>query len=216
MFCSNCGRQLPDSAKFCPDCGQPIKIPGKPIVTEPEAEPVVEPEPVPVAAPEPVTEPEPVKAPEPEPVKAPEPEPVKAPEPEPVAEPEPEKREQKKSRYTPAVVPEQADEPAFEPDPEPVVPEENRPLGPWAYFGYGLLFSIPVIGFILLIVFSFAGKNVNRKNFARSYWCWVILVIALILIGVVILLTGILRGLTNGLAAWLSSIGLTWLAGFFG
>ncbi len=165
MFCSNCGKQLPDSAKFCPDCGQPIIIPERPTVKEPE----------PVRAPEPVKEPEPVRAPEP-------------------------------VRVT-------ADEPAFAPTPEPVVPEENRPLGPWAYFGYGLLFSIPVIGFILLIVLSFAGKNVNRKNFARSYWCWALLVIALILIAVVILVTGVLRGATDSVAAWLSGIGLGWLAG---
>ena len=178
MFCSNCGKQLPDNARFCADCGQPVRIPEKPIVTEPEPEPVAAPVPP--------------------------------------AEPAPKQYEQKKSFYAPESAPEPVDEPAFEPDPEPVVPEENRPLGPWAYFGYGLLFSIPVIGFILLIVFSFAGKNVNRKNFARSYWCWAILVLALILIAVVILLTGILRGLTSGLAAWLSSIGLTWLASFFG
>ena len=162
MFCSNCGKQLPDNAKFCPDCGQPIIIPENPIVKEPEPEPV--------KAPEPVAAPEPVKAPEP------------------------------------------VDEPVFAPAPEPVVPAENRPLGPWAYFGYGLLFSIPVIGFILLIILSFAGRNVNRKNFARSYWCWAILVIALILIAVVILLTGVLRGVTDSVAAWLNGIGLSWLA----
>ena len=112
--------------------------------------------------------------------------------------------------------PPKVDEPIFEPDPDPVVPEENRPLGPWAYFGYGLLFLIPVVGFVLLIVFSFAGKNVNRKNFARSYWCWAILCLALILIFVVVLLTGLLRGVTTGLAVWLNSIGLSWLAGLIG
>ena len=24
MFCQNCGKQLPDSAKFCSGCGQPV------------------------------------------------------------------------------------------------------------------------------------------------------------------------------------------------
>ena len=176
MFCSNCGKQLPDNAKFCPDCGQPIIIPETTYVSEPE------PEPVPVAAPEPVKEPEPVRAPEPVRV------------PDPVKENEP------------------VDMPMFVPAPEPVVPEENRPLSPWAYFGYSLLFSIPFIGFILLIVLSFAGRNVNRKNFARSYWCWALLVIALILIAIVILVTGVLRGATETVAAWLSGIGLGWLA----
>lgn len=110
---------------------------------------------------------------------------------------------------------EPADTPIFKPEPEPVVPAENRPLSPWAYFGYSLLFSIPVIGFILLIIFSFAGKNVNRKNYARSYWCWLILVLAFALIAVIIVLTGVLRNVFGGFAAWLNSIGLTWLAGFF-
>ena len=105
------------------------------------------------------------------------------------------------------------DQPIFEPEPDPVVPEENRPLGPWAYFGFGLLFMIPVIGLILLIIFSFAGKNVNRKNFARSYWCWAILILALVLIAAIILLTGVLRGVLSGVAGWLTGIGLGWLAG---
>lgn len=122
----------------------------------------------------------------------------------------------------PVIVPEPEPQPEPErisvsaPTEEPTVPEENRPLGPWAYFGYGLLFSIPVIGFILLIVFSFAGKNVNRKNFARSYWCWIILAIALVLIVFVLLLLGILRGLTEGVAHWANSIGFTWLAKLIG
>lgn len=47
--------------------------------------------------------------------------------------------------------------------------ERFRPLSPWAYFGYGVLFSIPVIGLILVIVFSLSDGNVNRRNFARSF-----------------------------------------------
>ena len=204
MFCSNCGKQLPDEARFCDRCGMPVREPIHIPEPEPETEPVKdpepEPEPEPVKIPEPEPEPEPVRIPEPEPesepVRIPEPEP----EPEPVRVPEPEPE------------PEPVDVPLFAPEPEPAVPEENRPLSPWGYFGYGLLFSIPVIGFILLIVFSFAGKNVNRKNFARSYWCWVILVVAIILILTVVLLTGVLRGLTETVALWLNSNGLSWLA----
>ncbi|MBQ5991087.1 MAG: zinc ribbon domain-containing protein [Clostridia bacterium] len=116
---------------------------------------------------------------------------------------------------TPEPKPEPVDGPLFAPPPAPVVPEENRPLGPWAYFGYGILFSLPVVGFILLIVFSFAGRNVNRKNFARSYWCWLILLLAIVLIFVVLILTGVLRGATQGFAYWLHSIGLGRLARLF-
>ena len=42
-----------------------------------------------------------------------------------------------------------------------------------------LLFSIPLVGFICLIVFSFDNGNINRRNFARSYWCSLLLGIVL-------------------------------------
>ena len=52
----------------------------------------------------------------------------------------------------------------------------------WGYFGYEILFSLPIIGIILLIVFSLGGtKNVNLKNFARSYFC-IIIIISIVLI----------------------------------
>ncbi len=50
------------------------------------------------------------------------------------------------------------------------------PLSPWAYFGLQILFSIPVIGFIFLIIYSISSANINRRNFARSYFCFIILV----------------------------------------
>ena len=62
------------------------------------------------------------------------------------------------------------------------IPSEYRPLSPWAYFGYGILFNIPVIGFILLIIFSLDNSNINRRNYARSYWCIYILVIVFIIV----------------------------------
>ena len=66
------------------------------------------------------------------------------------------------------------------------IPSEYRPLSPWAYFGYGILFNIPVIGFILLIIFSLDNSNINRRNYARSYWCIYILIIMLIIILIVL------------------------------
>ena len=55
------------------------------------------------------------------------------------------------------------------------VPSEYKPISMWGYFGYEILFSIPVIGFICLIIMSFAAGNKNVKNFARSYFCMFIL-----------------------------------------
>ena len=59
------------------------------------------------------------------------------------------------------------------------IPAEYKPISMWGYFGYEILFSIPLIGFICLIIFAFASKNKNVKNFARSYFCMLILVIVL-------------------------------------
>lgn len=50
-------------------------------------------------------------------------------------------------------------------------PDVFKPLSPWAYFGLSILFSLPVVGFIFLIIFSVSDANINRRNFARSYWC---------------------------------------------
>ena len=63
-------------------------------------------------------------------------------------------------------------------------PAEFRPLSPWAYFGYSLLFCIPVVGLISLIVLAFNNNNINRRNFARSFF-----VSALVAVIVVLILT---------------------------
>lgn len=76
------------------------------------------------------------------------------------------------------------------------IPEEYRPISMWGYFGYELLFSIPCIGFILLIVFALGGtKNINLRNFARSYFCYMILMIIFIII---LSVTGILGAALSG------------------
>ncbi len=58
---------------------------------------------------------------------------------------------------------------------------DYTPISMWGYFGYEILFAIPCIGFIMLCVFSFGGtKNINLRNFARSYFCLVIIVAAIV------------------------------------
>lgn len=66
---------------------------------------------------------------------------------------------------------------------ESQLPEEYRPITMWGYFGYQLLFSIPCVGFIFLLIIAFGGtRNVNLKNFARSYFCVLIIMVVLILL----------------------------------
>lgn len=74
---------------------------------------------------------------------------------------------------------------------------EYRPLGAWEYFGYSLLFGLPIIGLILLIVFSFSGSNINRRNFARSYFCMLVL---LAVVCAILFFTGALSSLIDMLA----------------
>ena len=70
------------------------------------------------------------------------------------------------------------------------LPPEYRPISMWGYFGYEILFSIPIVGFILLLVFSFGGtKNVNLRNFARSYFC--VLIIAVVVVAIIMAVGGV-------------------------
>lgn len=62
---------------------------------------------------------------------------------------------------------------------------QYRLLSPWVYVGYGLLFTLPVIGWILAIVFALNDDNLNRRNFARGYWCMVLVVVILSIAGMV-------------------------------
>lgn len=78
-------------------------------------------------------------------------------------------------------------------------PDVFKPLSPWTYFGLSILFSLPVVGFIFLIIFSVSDANINRRNFARSYWCiYVIIAVA----AVVAVASGVTLGsLENMLSA---------------
>ena len=79
---------------------------------------------------------------------------------------------------------------------------QYRLLSPWAYVDYGILFMLPVIGWILAIVFALNDDNLNRRNFARGYWCGVLVVVIVGGLDSVLgaLVGGILIGLIEALA----------------
>ena len=62
---------------------------------------------------------------------------------------------------------------------------QYRLLSPWAYVGYGILFTLPVIGWILAIVFALNDDNLNRRNFARGCWCGVLVAVIVAVVGMV-------------------------------
>lgn len=76
------------------------------------------------------------------------------------------------------------------------IPEEYRPISMWGYFGYQILFAIPCVGLIMLLVFSFGGTK--NKNFARSYFC--MLIIGVILVAIIMAIGGVgfLSSVSNG------------------
>lgn len=50
------------------------------------------------------------------------------------------------------------------------IPEDHKPISAWGYLGYTLLYCIPIVGLICLLIFGFGGtKNINVRNYARSY-----------------------------------------------
>ena len=66
--------------------------------------------------------------------------------------------------------------------------KDYTPIGMWGYFGYEILFAIPVIGWLCLIIFALGGtKNVNLRNLARSWFCLDIIAIVVVLLIMVVI-----------------------------
>ncbi|MCR5458211.1 MAG: hypothetical protein K6F14_09105 [Clostridiales bacterium] len=59
---------------------------------------------------------------------------------------------------------------------------DNTPLSPWKYFGLEILYSIPIIGWIFLVCHAIGASNVNKRNFARSYFCFIVVILVFCLI----------------------------------
>lgn len=70
-------------------------------------------------------------------------------------------------------------------DTDLIIPARFRPLTGWGYFGYGVLFLVPVVGWIAALVFSFNRNNLARRNFARGF---LLLLFLFVLIGLVLYL----------------------------
>ena len=60
------------------------------------------------------------------------------------------------------------------------LPDKYKPISMWGYFGYRVLFAVPIIGLTVAIVLAINANNINLKNFARSQFCFLIIISALI------------------------------------
>ena len=90
---------------------------------------------------------------------------------------------------------------------KPEIPAQYRLMRPWSYFWLSVLYSVPVVGFIFLIVFTFNKGNLNRRNYTRSYWCGllVLLIIAAI-VTIILALTGSLNAVLDELRFYFSRL----------
>lgn len=78
------------------------------------------------------------------------------------------------------------------------IPAEYQPISAWGYFGWNLLFGVPCVGFIVLLVFALGGtKNINLKNYARSFFCIMLLTVIIL---VILAVTGVLGTVLGGAA----------------
>ena len=83
------------------------------------------------------------------------------------------------------------------------VPEDHKPISPWGYLGYTLLFCIPVISIIFILIYSFGGtKSINVRNYARSYgiiWIASAIIAALYFVLAIVLFAGGLAAFSSGM-----------------
>lgn len=76
---------------------------------------------------------------------------------------------------------------------------QEKLITPWGYIGYSFLFSIPLVGLILLFVWGFGGSSTrNLKNYCRAQLLMMLIVFVIWLVVIIIsVITGaaILQGL---------------------
>ena len=62
------------------------------------------------------------------------------------------------------------------------VPDDLQPMSPWKYFGLNILYAIPLIGFIFLLCHAIGSRNINKRNYARSFFCILVVVLVIFVI----------------------------------
>ena len=79
---------------------------------------------------------------------------------------------------------------------------QYRLLSPWAYVGYGILFTLPVIGWILAIVFALNDDNLNPRNFIKTHKkrCIAVVAAAAVLVAVIVVVILSIVGMVMGVS----------------
>jgi hypothetical protein len=78
--------------------------------------------------------------------------------------------------------------PAYYQQPAYVAPDLNSPMSVGAYVGTLILSGLPIVGFILLLVWAFStGININKRNLARAILIMYLIMAAIYVIFAVVL-----------------------------
>lgn len=83
---------------------------------------------------------------------------------------------------------------------ETQIPQEENKFGFWSFFLFIFVFALPVIGFIVAIVFSFMKSNPTRAAFSRSVLVWKVVVLLLVAVFALIVV--------SALSAFIGSLGI--------
>ena len=73
------------------------------------------------------------------------------------------------------------------------LPKQYRPLTAIEYILYAVLYSLPLVGVVLLIWHSMSSKNINRRSYARSCILLVVLYVIFIAVIVALMLTNVIN-----------------------
>jgi len=172
MICEKCGQQLTDDSRFCTSCGAKIETAeavsetaavSESSATVQEEVPEVQEEAVeqPQAAVEEPAKPEPVR-------------PV-----QPTAQPQ--------AQAAPKAPVQPQAQPVYKPQAQAAAdPKKTAPLPVWKFIGIFLLTCIPILGAIMIIVWTFGSSfNKNTQNYARAVFILFILSFILSIVGVI-------------------------------
>ncbi len=69
----------------------------------------------------------------------------------------------------------------------PQQPVENHSASTAHFFWMMLVYSLPLIGWLICIIMAFAPKNESKKHFARAILIWGIIGIVISIIGLIII-----------------------------
>ena len=158
--CISCGAPIPAVAKHCPECGSSQEAKPQPSVNVPPVQENPQPQQPPFIPAYQNQQPEFVAPPY-------------------VDAPVNDVKNNKRTKKSQANIPILTD--------EDVKYTPYEPISTLGWIGYKILMAIPIVGFILLIVWACGGtRKKSLQNYARSYWVVALIVLILTIIAIVV------------------------------